>query len=92
VKLLVEIDGQTMPLARCFWVRADDSGCVYGSLHGDQVTNADDAHKQFVPRRRDRDRDIQQGWTIRLLTREQWKEQAEPCFLGRCNHRKEAAA
>jgi hypothetical protein len=92
MKLMVEIDGQTLPLARCFWVRADSRGCVYSSLHGDQVTHADEAHKQFVPRQRDRDREIRQGYTIRLITREQWKEQAEPCFMGHCKHRAEAAS
>jgi hypothetical protein len=87
MRLMVEIDGQTLALSDCFWVRADASGCVYGSLHGDQVTNPDNAHKQFVPRQRDRDRDQRQGYTIRLLTREQWKRQAEPCFMGHCQHK-----
>lgn len=92
MKLMVELDGQTLPLADCFWIRVDAAGCTYSSLHGDQALTADDAHREFVPRQRDRDREQRQGWTIHLLTRAQWKAQAEPCFMGRCGHRQAATA
>lgn len=92
MKLMVELDGQTLPLARCFWIRVNPAGCTYSSLHGDQALTAEDAHRQFTPRQRDRHRETRQGWSIHLLTREQWKQQAEPCFMGTCEHRKQAAA
>ncbi|MET9467394.1 hypothetical protein ABZY44_21825 [Streptomyces sp. NPDC006544] len=90
-RLLVEIDGQTVPLTDCFWVRVDKSGCAYGSMVGHAAATPEQAHREFAPRARDRDRDVRQGYTIRLLTREQWRQQAQPCFLGQCVHRKAAA-
>lgn len=87
-QLLVRIDGTTHPLNDCFWVRTDKNGCAYGSLLGNCAVNEEQAHKEFAPRQRDRDRDIRQGYRIQLLTHEQWRQQAQPCFLGCCTHRK----
>jgi hypothetical protein len=92
MKLMVQIEDEIIPLAQCFWIRVDPTGCVYSSSHGDTALTADEVHKQFTPRQRDRDRELKQGWAIRLVTKEQWKEQAEPCFMGACEHRKQVAA
>lgn len=92
MKLMVEIDGQTVPLADCFWIRVDVAGCTYSSMHGDQALTAEDAHREFTPRQRDRDRERRQGWSIHLLTHDQWAQQAKPCFTNTCEHGKEAAA
>ncbi|MFG2328304.1 hypothetical protein ACGFMM_01625 [Streptomyces sp. NPDC048604] len=92
MKLMVELDGQILPLAQCFWIHVAPNGCVCGSSHGDQALTADDAHKVFRARQRDRDREIRDGWAMRLVTREQWDQQAKPCLMGECEHRKEVAA
>lgn len=84
---MVIIDGATVRLADCFWVRTDATGCAYSSLHGDMAATAEQAHKEFKPRQRDRDRDTRQGYTVQLLTRYQWDEQVRDCFYGRCEHR-----
>ncbi|WP_328941582.1 hypothetical protein OG259_07865 [Streptomyces sp. NBC_00250] len=92
MKLMVQIEDEILPLAQCFWIRSDANGCVYSSSHGDTAVTAAEAHKGFTPRQRDRDRDLKNGWTVRLVTKQQWKQQAEPCFRGTCEHRKAAAA
>lgn len=91
-ELLARIDGQTVSLAACFWTLANKHGCTFGSLHGNCAVDEEQAHREFTPRQRDRDRQHREGYTIQLLTKEQWKAQAEPCFMGRCEHRTEAAA
>jgi hypothetical protein len=88
--LLVQIDGATMPLSSCHWVLFDPTGCASGSEYGDGAVSAEQAHKNFTPRQRDRDKQTRQGWRIDLLTKEQWHEQAGPCFYGTCEHRKAA--
>jgi hypothetical protein len=85
-RLIVEIDGQQHDLADCFWVRADANGCAYSSVHGDMASTPEQAHGQMKPSKRDRDRDDRQGYTVRLLTHEQWRAQASPCFHGTCDH------
>ncbi|MGW6741724.1 hypothetical protein ACWGDX_13515 [Streptomyces sp. NPDC055025] len=89
-ELLVRIDGQTVPLSSCFWVIADPTGCVYSSTRGTTAVDEEAAHRHFTPRQNDRARQNRQVWTVRLLTREQWREQAKPCFLDRCQHAKPA--
>ena len=93
MKLMVQIDDETViPLAQCFWVRISPDNCVFSSSHGDTAMTSEAAHKDFIPKYRDRDRELRNGWRIRLFTREQWKQQAQPCLMGTCEHRKQAAA
>jgi hypothetical protein len=89
---MVELDGRTLPLADCFWIHVDAAGCTWSSTLGENATSAEAAHRHFTPRQRDRDREQRRGWTVHLLTRQQWKAQAEPCFLGTCEHRKQVTA
>lgn len=92
-RLLVEIDGEAIPLADCNWVRYSPAGCAYSSVWaGASTATAELAHREFVPLKRVRDREIRQGWTVRLLTPKQWQEQAKPCFYGDCEHRKASAS
>lgn len=91
MNLLVDIDGQQHRLADCYWVRLNPDGCAFSSAWaGPSTATAELAHREFVPRKRDRDREIRQGWTVRLLSGDQWREQAQPCFLGKCQHRRSA--
>ncbi|WP_435597120.1 hypothetical protein [Streptomyces anulatus] len=89
--LMVQIDGETYPLADCFWVRANSAGCAVGSVHpvfgDDVIATPQQAQREFSPTKRQRASDDKHGMQHLLLTRQQWDEQAKPCFLGRCNHR-----
>jgi len=85
-QLMVQIDGVTLPLSDCFWVRYNPAGCAVGSLHGECAIDAEQAHKEFTSRQRDRDRETRQGYRHELLTREQWQQHAQPCLLGKCQH------
>ncbi|KAB8162948.1 hypothetical protein FH609_004270 [Streptomyces sp. 3MP-14] len=85
--LMVQIDGTTVPLTTCFWVRRTADGCAEGSLHGEYAATPEQAHKEFVPRQRDRDRDQKAGYTHELVTREQWDATVMACLLGKCEHR-----
>ncbi|NUQ95186.1 MAG: hypothetical protein HOY79_01035 [Streptomyces sp.] len=79
--------------ARRFWIRINPQGCVEGSALGEYVgPNVEDAHKQFTPRARDRKRETTEGYRHELIGHAEWKQRAEPCLLGQCEHRKRAAS
>ncbi|MGW7597300.1 hypothetical protein [Streptomyces antimycoticus] len=79
--------------ARKFWIRIGPNGCVTGSVLEAAVGPlAEDAHKEFTPRVKDRRREAAEGWRHELVSHAEWKERAEPCFMGTCQHRKQAAS
>ena len=79
--------------ARRFWIRINPRGCVEGSALGDYVGPlAEDAHKQFTPRVRDRRREAAEGYRHELVGHDEWKRRAEPCLRGQCQHRKQAVS
>lgn len=86
-ELLVQIGGQTLSLRSCHWVLFGPNDCAYASEYGDGASSSEQAHANFTPRQRDRDRQTRQGYRIELLSKDQWREQAGPCFYGTCNHR-----
>jgi hypothetical protein len=90
-ELLVQIGGQTLSLRSCHWVLFGPNDCAYGSEYGDGASSAEQAHKNFTPRQRDRDRQTKQGYRIELLSKDQWRKQAGPCFYGTCQHHKQEA-
>lgn len=92
MKLMVEIDGQTVALNDCHWVLFDQDGCAFGSIHGDTALNAEAAHREFAPLKRHREKQIREGYVVRLVSGSQWKAQAEACFFGKCDHVKQAAS
>lgn len=72
---------------RKFWVRYDPKGHAEGSLLAGMVGPlAEDAHKHFTPRVRDRRREAAEGYTHLLLTSDEWDTKARPCLLGDCGH------
>lgn len=87
-ELMVQIDGETLPLGSCHWVLFDSKDCAQASSYGTQAVDAEAAHRHFRPRQRDRNRP---GHRVELLTKDQWRDQAAPCFYGTCAHRKAAA-
>ncbi|MEZ7005613.1 hypothetical protein [Streptomyces sp. AD55] len=87
-ELLVRLGDETVSLRSCHWVLFGPNDCAYGSEYGDGATTAEQAHKNFTPRQRDRDRQTKQGFHVELLTKKQWRQQAGPCFYGTCQHSK----
>ncbi|AWT42606.1 MULTISPECIES: hypothetical protein [Streptomyces] len=85
-ELLVQIGGKTLPLRSCHWVLFGPNDCAYASEYGDGASSAEQAHANFTPRQRDRDRQTRQGYHVELLSKDQWREQAGPCFYGTCTH------
>ncbi|MFD6375400.1 hypothetical protein [Streptomyces sp. KR2] len=86
-ELLVRIGGATLPLRSCHWVLFGPNGCAYASEYGDGATGPEEAHRNFTPRQRDRDRQTREGYRVDLLSKEQWRKHAAPCFYGTCTHR-----
>jgi hypothetical protein len=86
-ELLVRIDGQTLSLRSCHWVLFGPNDCAYASEYGDGAVGPEEAHKNFTPLKRDRDRQSRQGFRVELLSKEQWRKQAGPCFYRTCQHR-----
>ena len=79
--------------ARTFWIRIDPRGHVEGSALGEYVGPlVEDAHKQFTPRVRDRRREATEGYRHELVSHDEWKQRAELCLRGQCQHRQEATA
>lgn len=73
--------------ARTFWIRINPSGCVEGSALGEYVGPlAEDAHKEFTPRVKDRRREAKEGYRHELIGYAEWKRRAEPCLRGECQH------
>ncbi|MGW1154541.1 hypothetical protein ACWD45_25055 [Streptomyces rubiginosohelvolus] len=89
--LMVQIDGETVPLADCFWVRANAAGCAVGSVRPDLgdhlIATPQQAQREWSTTKRQRASDAKHGMQHLLLSPQQWDEQAKPCFLGSCNHR-----
>lgn len=78
--------------ARTFWIRISPQGCVTGSALGEYVGPlAEDAHKEFTPKVRDRRREAAEGWRHELVSHGEWKQRAEPCLRGQCQHRQAAS-
>lgn len=78
--------------ARTFWIRIAPDGCVHGSALGEYVGPlAEDAHKQFTPRVKDRRREAAEGWRHELVGHDEWKQRAEPCLLRKCQHSEQVA-
>lgn len=89
--LMVQIDGQMVPLTDCFWVRVNSEGCAVGSvrpdLHDELIATPQQAQREWSTTKRQRASDEKHGMQHLLLSPKQWDEQAKPCFLGRCGHR-----
>ena len=72
MNLMVEIDGEILPLAKCCWIQEDTCGCVVAVLTaaaGDEIlATAEEAHKHLVPLKRERDKEVRDGFTFRLIT------------------------
>ena len=75
-----------------FWIRIHPSGCVVGSVREDYVGPlAEDAHKEFTPRVKDRRREAAEGYRHELVDRAGF-DAIKPCLYGTCQHRKQVVS
>lgn len=72
--------------ARRFGVRFHPSGCATGSCVAGQFDTTEKVHKEFTSKAKERMRELSEGWRHELLSHEEWKQRAEPCLLGECEH------
>jgi len=87
-RLLVEIDGQTIPLRSCDWVKWAPCGCPVGvTVAGEGLAvTEDDAWKEFYDRKRDISRAQKRGYRMTLISHARYGTEIMPRLLVRCSH------
>jgi len=84
---LVELDdGSNVPLDECSWLWVSPSGCALGITAASHYPEADAAHAAFEPIKRDRERQLSWGFTMRLITRAGFDDNVKTCISGTCAH------
>ncbi|MEU8829422.1 hypothetical protein [Streptomyces sp900116325] len=77
--LMVQIDGQTLPLKDCSWSMWAPCGCMVAislAVGGEQILATEEqAHKNHSPRKRDRDREIRLGYRWELITMARYRNE-----------------
>ncbi|MGQ4340334.1 hypothetical protein ACN6LF_005203 [[Kitasatospora] papulosa] len=77
--LMVQIDGQMVPLKDCTWSMWGSCGCLVAvsmAVAGDRILATEEqAHKNHSPRKRDREREIRQGYRWELITMARYREE-----------------
>lgn len=92
--LMVQIGDATVPLKDCSWSMWASCGCMVAismAISGDRILATEEqAHKNHSPRKRDRDREIRNGYRWELITLDRYR--AEIGARWECEkHRKPAA-
>jgi hypothetical protein len=85
MRLLTELDGQTVPLADCDWVLFAPCGCPVGCCVADIAPTEDQAWREFYDHKRERDR-ARRDHRMVLMTRERWAAEVMPAMRARCPH------
>jgi hypothetical protein len=90
MRLMVELDGVTVPLADCRYVLWSACGCPRGATAcGGRVVSEDDAWKSLFPTKRERDWEQKRGMRMELMTHERWV--TEVMRLRECPHKTDTA-
>lgn len=79
MKLSVEIDGQMVALSDAVWVQSRPCGCPCSVMDadwgdGEVFASEDQAWHELHPLKRDRERFMRQGYTIRIVTFRHYRE------------------
>ncbi|USY19690.1 hypothetical protein NE857_31425 [Nocardiopsis exhalans] len=89
--LTATIGDRQVPLTDCDWVLWAPCGCPRGvclAQVGDTVLATEDrAHAEFTSRRRDRAREIREGYRIELVTHHHYRAVIASLMATRCPHR-----
>lgn len=91
-ELLIRLNDQTVPLHDCCWVEWAPCGCAVSVVMAAMrdgsraLTTEDAARRQLEPRKRDRDKQIRQGYRLELMTMDRYR--AEVDLAIRCPHLK----
>lgn len=77
--LMVQVDGQTVALKDCAWSMWASCGCMVAvslAVAGDRVhATEEQAHRNHSPRKRDREREIRQGYRWELITMTRYRNE-----------------
>lgn len=77
--LMVQIDGETVPLADCNWSMWAECGCMVAItmavIDSLVLATAEQAHKDHSPRKRDRDRETRLGYRWELITTDRYRRE-----------------
>jgi hypothetical protein len=87
-ELMVEIDGQLLPLTNCTWITWAPCGCPCGALtaaFGDEAfATEQQAWQEQYPLKRERDKYQRQGYRLELMSWERYL--AEVDLAAKCPH------
>jgi len=88
MRLMVELDGATVPLDDCEYVLWNPCGCPRGvTICRYGVVSEEDAWRSFFPTKRERDRERKRGLRMELMTHERWVAEVMPLMrLRECPH------
>jgi hypothetical protein len=94
VQITVQLDGQSVALDDCGWIKRRSCGCITAVTvavaegeGGWLLANTDQAHRHFTPRKDSRARETKNGVTVELITHayysehigSKWECDAHPC-------------
>jgi len=88
MKLMVEIDGQTVELRDAVWVAYRPCGCACSVMDadwgdGEVFATEDQARREWYPLKKDRDRSIKQGYRLELVTFRHYRQHID--ILASCD-------
>lgn len=86
MKLLVEIDGQAVPIEDCDWVMWAPCGCAPGVLVARVAATEEDAWREFCPNKRERTHRQRDGYRLELVTHERWRSEIADLMRVKCPH------
>lgn len=86
--LMVQVDGEIRPLAKCVWITWAPCGCPCGALtaaYGDQAhATEEQAWREQYPLKRERDKYQRKGFRLELMSWDRYR--AEVDLAARCPH------
>ena len=85
-KVMVEFDGESIPLSKCDWLWYDPNDHVIGVTVAAGIPDEDAAYAQFEAIKKDRDLQLSWGFYMDLIDHRKFGELAAPCLTGRCDH------
>lgn len=88
MRLLVELDGQTVPLSDCLWVLRRPCGCAVGLLLGRCATSEDEALADFFSVKEEYEAKRNQGYRTELVTKARCDLEIKPQLASTwiCSH------